>query len=307
MSHAMRRAGVLLAKASTTSTTISSLTASATTTTATTTTAAAASRKAVSREETSTALPAQSSTTESLMPWDGWLGRFLQSQLGDSYYKPFRDFWTFRPDDIHNLEQIPRPSTQIPLTPDGKLTAMYRYPSPGSQTKVNLPTYDKGDIREDPYNVLYYPTDTRRMDDDRALPSPEVERAKLALLEEDAHHHTNSSDDNNNNNNDVRMKEAQEALAKGPGSSPGNKGRFATGISNYDPTGLRSTMSANHESMNLELQKHLPDHLPTYSWASKEDDIIAWHEERGLPLPIGGAGKDFGGTYVPTEGRIARW
>ena len=35
----------------------------------------------------------------------------------------------------------------------------------------------------------------------------------------------------------------------------------------------------------------------------KQDEILAWYEERDLPVPIGGTG--FG--TVPTHARIARW
>lgn len=240
---------------------------------------------AVTIEETKTTPGAKSGTTESMMPWEGWFSSFLKSKLGDKY-QPFRDFWTFRPDDIHGLEQAPRPKTEVPITDDGK-TAKYRYPSPGSQDPVNLPTYDKGHIREDPYNIAYYPTDTPRMYNDPGATSPELEKAKLAMLESD----------------DPRVKEAMATIEAGPQSSPGNKGRFATGQSDYDPTGLRATMSANHESMHAELAKHLPNHLPTYEWKVREDEIIAWHEERGLPVPIG----DTSASFIPIEGRIARW
>jgi len=271
MSAPMRRAGLLLAKAGSTSSTVAP--------------PAVTTIKTVTIEESKTVQPAKAPLEESMMPWEGWFGRFLQDKMGDKY-KPFRDFWTFRPDDVLNLEQNPRPNTKTQITEDGK-TAMYRYPSPGSQDPVNLPTADKGHIREDPYNVTYYPTDTRRMNNDPALLSPEVEQLKLGFLDE----------------NDPRVAEAQSALQAGPGSSPGNKGMFATGKSDYDPTGLRATMSANHVDMQAELQKHLPNHLPTPEWVSKQDEIIAWHEERGLPVPVGGVGM----TFIPKEGRVARW
>lgn len=267
MSGPIRRAGLLLAKNETSS-------------------IVTTSTKAVTMAEAKVTEPAKTSSDESMMPWDGWFSRFLESKMGDKY-KPFRDFWTFRPDDIHGMEQAPRPNTKIQITDDGK-TAIYRYPSPGSQDPVNLPNFDKGHIREDPYNVTYYPTDTRRMNDDPALKSPEIEQMKLAMLP---------------NQDDPRVAEAQAALESGPGSSPGNNGRFATGQSDYDPTGLRATMSANHVAMNAELAKHLPTHLPTYSWADKQDEIIAWHEERGLPVPVGGVGA----TFMPKEARVARW
>lgn len=274
LSTPMRRAGVLLAKAGTTSTSPIA------------TTASSSAARSVTVEDAKTTTPSLTSTTETMMPWDGWFYRFLKSKLGDERFKTYRDFWTFRPDDEHNMEQTPRPSTKIQITDDGK-TAMYRSTSPGSQTPANLPTYDKGHIREDPFYVAYYPTDTKRMNDDPALRSPEIEKLKLSMMDQD----------------DPRVKEAQDALDAGPGSSPGNKGVFATGKSDYDPTGLRAAMSTNHAATHAELEKHLPTHLPTYEWAEREDEIIAWHEERGLPLPIG----DTKAIAMPREGRIATW
>lgn len=46
--------------------------------------------------------------------------------------------------------------------------------------------------------------------------------------------------------------------------------------------------------------------LPTPVWMKtkeSEDEVLAWYEERDLPVPIGGTG--FG--TVPTKARIARW
>jgi len=102
---------------------------------------------------------------------------------------------------------------------------------------------------------------------------------------------------------DERVIEAKAALADGPGSSPGNKGMFATGKTDYDPAGLRASMSANHAALKKSLDDNMPDHLPTADWESRADEIVAWHLERDLPVPIGGTGW---GT-IATEGRVARW
>lgn len=242
--------------------------------------------KTVTLEDSKTAVPNTVSNTESLTPWEGWFSSFLRSRLGEKYYGPIRDFWLFRPDDQHNLEQMYRPTTKVRITDAGD-EASFRHPSPGSQDPVRLPDADVGHYREDPYNVAHYPTDTSRRGRDPANPNPDTEAARVALLDAD----------------DPRVEEARQRLEAGPGSSPGNKGTFATGKSDYDSTGLRATMSANHEAMNAELDKLEPDHLPTYSWLKNEDEIIAWHEERDLPLPMGA----YEHTHIPTEGRVARW
>jgi len=173
---------------------------------------------------------------------------------------------------------------------DPSLTHQFRHPSPGSQPPVELRATDPsfGNSADDPYNVAYYKRDTgRRLTSDPAAMHRDIEQIKLELLPQD----------------DPRVKEAMEEFEKGPGSSPGNKGVFATGKSDYDPSGLRATMSTNWEATEKSLDENMPDHLPTPTWMSKQDEIVAWYEERDLPVAIGGTG--FG--TVPTHARIARW
>lgn len=98
----------------------------------------------------------------------------------------------------------------------------------------------------------------------------------------------------------------QQRFEQGAKSSPGNKGRFATGPSNFDSTGgLRATMSTNHDVLNRALDSFMPNHLPTPTWFNDEDQdkIVAWYKANDLPVPLGQTGW---GT-VPREGRIARW
>lgn len=104
--------------------------------------------------------------------------------MGADRYEKLRSAVVFRPDDIHNLEQIPKPNTKVPITEDGK-TAMFRYPSPGSQEGGRQPEEDVGSLYEDPYKVAYYPRDTARRHQDSAFPNRELEEMKLALLPED--------------------------------------------------------------------------------------------------------------------------
>lgn len=164
---------------------------------------------------------------------------------------------------------------------------MFRYPSPGSQEGGRQPEEDPGSMYEDPYKVAYYPRDTTRMNQDSAFPNRELEEIKLALLPEDSE----------------AVKEAKERFEEGPKSSPGNNGRFATGPSDFDPSGLRATMSTSHEAVQKSLEEHMPDHLPMPDWWNKQEEIVAWYKENNLPMPMGGTGW---GT-IPREGRIARW
>merc|ERR1719410_738870 len=215
--------------------------------------------RAVAKEDTANATPNKTSTTESMMPWDGWFSSFLQSKLGEERYEKLRKVVLWKPDDTLNLHQVPTPVTKIPISKDGKETAMFRHPSPGSQDAVNIPTHT--DIGEDPYNIAYYTKDTsRRYTGDPANLHPDVEAAKLEFLKA-------SMDPD-----DPRLKKAQAVLEQGPGSSPGNKGMFATGKSDFDHTGLRATMSANHEALNKSLDENMPDHLPTPDWFDRQDE-----------------------------------
>ena len=146
-----------------------------------------------------------------------------------------------------------------------------------------------GNAGDDPYDVTYYKRDTgRRYTSDNADMHRDLERIKLELLPQD----------------DPRVVEALAEFDKGPGSAPGNKGRFATGQTSYDTKdGLRASMSTSWEATERSLDANMPDHLPTPEWMSRQAEIVAWYEERDLPVSIGGTG--FG--TVPTRARIAKW
>lgn len=115
----------------------------------------------------------------------------------------------------------------------------------------------------------------------------ELEKLKLDLLPQD----------------DEKVQEALAQYEAGPKSSPGNKGMFATGKSDFDSTGLRATMSTNNEATNKSLDSFMPNHLPVPDWWDKQEELAAWYAENDLPVPLGNTGY---GT-VPREGRIARW
>ena len=274
-----------------------------------------AASRAVTRAEASTIAPSATSTsTETSMPWEGWFSSFVADKIGQSRFEKIRSMIVYRPDDIHSLEQVPRPNTQVPLTDDGSERAMFRYPSPGSQTNPVIP---KLDLDKDPFDVAYYKRDTARRYKDPAFPNPEVEAVKLALLPDE----------------DKIVMEEKETFALGAESSPGNKGMFATGKSDFDSTGLRATMSTNHEALQASLDAHEPDHvseytfvffwsaflslyifttvwcilqilqLPMPTWWDNQEELAAWYEENDLPVPMGNP--EFG--QIPREGRIARW
>jgi len=229
-------------------------------------------------------LPPQASSEETMMPWDGWFTSFLKSKLGNERYAKLRSAILWETSDIHQLSQSPYPLTKVTISKDGKQTARYRYPSPGNRKPVQIPGGDPG---SDPYFVAHYVRDTRRRGLDPAMPFPETEKLKAELLPE----------------GDPRVQELKAKLEAGPGSSPGNKGVFATGKTTYDPSGLRASMSTNWAAMNESLDKYEPNHLPTPIWEKHEEEIIARYEARGLPVPPG----EYKFGTVPVRRRIARW
>lgn len=243
--------------------------------------------RAVTAEESPTIQPARVSSTESLMPWRGWFQRFLQDKvLSPERYRKFREIFFFMPDDIYDLQQSPKPNQKIVISrTDPTVTAMYRTPSPGSQQPTVQPEFEEG---EDPYDTNYFKRDTRRRYLGSEIGNKENELVKLSLMDA----------------NDPAVQEEIKVVTKGPVSSPGNQGRFATGPTDFDPTGLRATMSVTWGALEQSLDTHMPDHLPTPVWVGHEASIMQWHKDRDLPVPVGGY---YQALKVPVQRRVARW
>lgn len=256
-----------------------------------------AASRAISAAEAPTIAPAARSSNDpkdTSMPWNGWFSSFLSSKMGPEKYETFKSYFVWRPQDIHDLQQVPNPNVSVPISEDGKVKAAFRTPSPGSTTRdgslldQRQPTEDEGTLYDDPFFVAHYPRDTARRYQDPAFPDVELERLKLDLLNQD----------------DANVQEAQAEIGDGAKSSPGNKGTFATGKSTFDTTGgLRAAMSTNHEVVEASLDSFMPNHLPVPEWWDNQEEIVAWCEDQDIPVPIGKTGY---GT-VPREGRIARW
>jgi len=243
--------------------------------------------RAVTAEEADTILPSRESNKTTMTPWKGWFQRFLQdSVLSEDKFRQFRKTFFFMPDDVYDLQQSPMPAKKVPVSKsDPSVTRMYRYPAPGSEKPVREPEFEAD---EDPYDTGYFKKDTRRRYLSSELGDTRLERAKLQLMDL----------------NDPAVQEEMKQLEIGPESSPGNNGKFATGPSDFDPSGLRATMSVTWSALERSLDEHMPDHLPEPVWTSQERDIIAWHRERDLPVPIGGY---YAPLKVPVERRVARW
>jgi hypothetical protein len=208
--------------------------------------------RAVTAEEAPTIQPMRMSNATSMMPWRGWFQTFLKEKvLSEKQFATFRNTFFFMPDAIYDLWQSPKPAEKIPISAtDPNITHMYRYPSPGSQKPTVQPEFANG---EDPYDTNYFKRDTRRRYEYSELRNRENELLKLGLMDE----------------NDPNVQAELANVSAGPKSSPGNKGKFATGPTDFDPTGLRSTMSANWQALESSLDSHMPDHLPTPVWVGK--------------------------------------
>jgi len=203
-----------------------------------------AGARAVSKEEVHLATPARESTKVTMMPWRGWVGRLISDTFGEERYRQIRKMFFYLPDDEFDLMQQPYAATKIPISEkDPNMTAYFRYPSPGSRDAVRIPKHFGSGEGEDPYNTAFYTRDTARRYA-RGLVGPEVAELKLSLVEDSP-----------------EKEEFLKKLEAGPVSSQGNKGRFATGPSDFDPSGLRATMSATHKALNESLDSHMPDHV----------------------------------------------
>ena len=246
---AMRKVGFVASKAMQTA----SKAAATTTTTATTTTADKASfstdnrkeleyPRAVSKEEAPFIKPPKETSTESLVPWRGWVERLLRDKMKPKTFDTVKGYFYFWPEDPNNLNQFPYPNDQHVISKDGKESVAMREISPGSQPFVDIP---KDELDADPYDSGYFKRDTRRRYVDPEFPHSDVEQLKLDMLDGD----------------DPEVIEAKKRLASGPQSSPGNKGIFANGQSETQMGGLRAVMSVTNEDLFNELDKHMPDHV----------------------------------------------
>jgi len=242
-------------------------------------------------------------------------------------YKRLRDTMTFKENDVHNMEGAPSSAhLTMPGVPSIK---GYRYPAPGSQPAVNIPQSDEG---SDPYNTNYYSRDTRR---NQKRPkyttlggdnTPSEVQAYLAsrgavveswvetkeeavaiaarLGEAEGSKYLAKYEGKETTKARVMFPEDIQARedAKNPGS-PGNKGVFATGLSEFDPSGLRTAMQTNWAAMDLELEKHRPTQLVHAEWEHRAAAVMEDLQAKGLPPQAGSPVA----WDVPEKSRVASW
>jgi len=238
---------------------------------------------------------------ETMMPWKGWVGRWLSEKMGAEKYQKLRNFLVFREDDIHNL--VGQPESARLTMPGVERIKGFRYPAPGSRGPVSIPTVDlNDDFAADPYNTGYYWRDTKRNTPAMtsfsivgSAISPEQTKlvagaVKVTVREEDVEN--------------GKMVESVMSLnpAKEQLGSPGNKGVFATGPSDFDPSGLRSAMQTNWDALNKAIAERQPTQLVSYEWEEREQEILQLREEKNMGTYAGDGTK----WRMPKKSRLRR-
>ena len=68
----------------------------------------------------------------------------------------------------------------------------------------------------------------------------------------------------------------------------GSPGMKNPAVARYDPTGLRSTMTASWKELDAALLKNAePDHFPDPVWVTEIDKLNEECERKGLPYRLG--------------------
>ena len=82
---------------------------------------------------------------------------------------------------------------------------------------------------------------------------------------------------------------AAPALIEAKVTKGGSSGRFKNpAVALYDPSGLRSTMSATWEALDLAVLKNAdPNHLPAPAWYTNQESVDEFCEKKGIPYTLG--------------------
>uniref|UniRef100_A0A7S2WMS8 Uncharacterized protein n=1 Tax=Rhizochromulina marina TaxID=1034831 RepID=A0A7S2WMS8_9STRA len=181
----------------------------------------------------------------------------LRNLLPQSFQDKLKQLFLYRPDDVHDLHQVPPANMKLD---EVKRIQGYRYPAPGSQSTVRVPETENEELD---YDIKYFSRNTRRMGhlDEKGYsmdPSDVIVNGKeIAPPDEDT-----------------------------PLGSPGTHYTAAT-VKAYDPSGLRSAMTATHAETFKAVQAHMPNHNVKYIWENDMDRIVDFYESRGLPPVVG--------------------
>jgi len=182
---------------------------------------------------------------------------FLSKIIPQPMMAQLRSLLLFRPDDAADLHQVPPQKAEANKAGVDRIQG-YRFPSPGSRMEgtPNIPTVRTEDTL---YDIKYYGKDVRRAPQDRVSIFPGV--TKPEQLE-------------------AGFPEEEKA---------GSPGRPNPAVARYDPTGLRSAMTATHAALDASLAQHQSTHQVRYEWEARQDEIVAFLKANGLP-PVPGQG-----------------
>ena len=84
------------------------------------------------------------------------------------------------------------------------------------------------------------------------------------------------------------LPETPGLVTDAPGESRGSPGKRNPDVERYDPSRLRSAVTATWGEMEASLDVHQPNHLPEPEWARRLDQEMKRAGEKGLAaMPIG--------------------
>lgn len=181
--------------------------------------------------------------------------KFLNQETIDK----LKNYIFFRPNDTHDLHQAPPANVKMPGV---DRIQGYRTPAPGTASKgVSVPELENEDMK---YDIKYFSRNTR------------------TYATTDAHGNSTVVEGSGHVENNVAVIE-HEVKQRGSSGVHGTEGA----VKAYDPTGLRSAMTASHEETYKSVMKHMPTHLVKWAWNDHVDEVIDVMEKNGLP-PIPG-------------------
>jgi len=180
------------------------------------------------------------------------LGTVWKKILPASVYDSIKAVLTYRPNDPLNLwQQVPQMQKQVNI----ERIKGYRYPAPGSREGASVPIRESED---DIYDVKQYSRDPRNVPDEEQL---FVNTSKKTVLLEPS------------------------AIQK-----VGSPGANIPAVKQYDPSGLRASMTATWKELDIAIAKNAtPNHFPRPDWETPEGmaAIIKDAETKGIPITMG--------------------
>eukprot|EP00753_Platysulcus_tardus_P020618 PLAT8284.1.p2 GENE.PLAT8284.1~~PLAT8284.1.p2 ORF type:complete len:210 (+),score=82.00 PLAT8284.1:60-632(+) len=165
------------------------------------------------------------------------------------------------------MTMSPKPYVNRPrVKPDGSVGEGYRYPAPGSA--IPKEHHVPRETTERIWDIGYFKRDVARSRQDHhvLVGGEEVAALEGGKKAEELQF--------------LPLHEEERAL----GGSPGGKN---ADVERYDPSGLRSAMTASHAATEASLDTFMPTHLPDAVWEVDADELIASCAAKDIPLPPG--------------------